>query len=396
MALALVFSAVLLLIVWVCYLAGVFSVAKTTLAILNVAIPINVLILIVPVFMIKSPMSEKPWFKYFVSLLLIAVITVLNIVMPKHVVLGWALCIFVTNHYYNPRMCKINYAIVLVMMLVAMYGGMFLGEFDAHLLTGELNEAEGMIYNYRFTTPYPSGKSTLVQLFNGLLTPSSGEVNVFDKIITHKKKTKLKSVRRRVGLVFQFPEYQLFEETVLKDVMFGPKNFRLDNIEERSKKAILEVGLTEEIFNESPFSLSGGQMRRVAIAGILASDPDILIFDEPTVGLDPKGKSDLLELLNRLNKEYKKTIIFITHDMEVVGECSSRVIVLDKGNICFDGTKYELFKDSDFVKSHSLAYPTIIRMLKDVKEKLNIDIDIYQYTIEDAYKELSRVLGGQK
>lgn len=241
-----------------------------------------------------------------------------------------------------------------------------------------------------------SGKSTLVQLFNGLLTPNSGEVNVFDKIITHKKKTKLKSVRRRVGLVFQFPEYQLFEETVLKDVMFGPKNFGLDNIEERSKKAILEVGLTEEIFNESPFSLSGGQMRRVAIAGILASDPDILIFDEPTVGLDPKGKSDLLELLNRLNKEYKKTIIFITHDMEVVGECSSRVIVLDKGNICFDGTKYELFKDSDFVKSHSLAYPTIIRMLKDVKEKLNIEIDIYQYTIEDAYKELSRVLGGQK
>ena len=165
MSLALVFSAVLLLIVWVCYLAGVFSVAKTTLAILNVAIPINVLILIVPVFMIKSPMSEKPWFKYFVSLLLIAVITVLNIVMPKHVVLGWALCIFVTNHYYNPRMCKINYAIVLVMMLVAMYGGMFLGEFDAHLLTGELNEAEGMIYNYRFTTPYPD---TVTGRFNYL------------------------------------------------------------------------------------------------------------------------------------------------------------------------------------------------------------------------------------
>lgn len=238
-----------------------------------------------------------------------------------------------------------------------------------------------------------SGKSTLVQLFNGLLTPSLGEVHVFDKIISNKKNTKLKSVRRRVGLVFQFPEYQLFEETVLKDVMFGPKNFGLDNVEERSKKALKEVGIEEELFGESPFSLSGGQMRRVAIAGILASDPDILIFDEPTVGLDPKGKEDLLDLLKELNENQGKTIIFITHDMEVVSKCLKRVIVLDSGDIVFDGTKDELFRNEEIVKNHSLNYPNSVRILMDIKNKLHIDIDPYQYNINDAYKELRRVLG---
>ena len=238
-----------------------------------------------------------------------------------------------------------------------------------------------------------SGKSTLVQLFNGLLSPSIGEVNVFNKIINNKKKSKLKEVRKRVGLVFQFPEYQLFEETVLKDVMFGPKNFGLDNIEERSKNALLKVGISEDLFEESLFSLSGGQMRRVAIAGILASNPDILIFDEPTVGLDPKGKKELLDLLIELNETDNKTIIFITHDMEVVARCSKRVIVLNQGVITFDGTKDELFRNSEIVSKNGLDYPESIKILKEIKDKLNIDINIYQYNIYDCYKEIARVLG---
>lgn len=241
-----------------------------------------------------------------------------------------------------------------------------------------------------------SGKSTLVQLFNGLLTPSSGEVNVFNKIISSKKKTKLKEIRKRVGLVFQFPEYQLFEETVLKDVMFGPKNYGLDDIENRAKNALKSVGISEELFNESPFSLSGGQMRRVAIAGILASSPDVLIFDEPTVGLDPKGKKELLDLLEKLNKVDNKTIIFITHDMEVVAKAATRVLVLDNGNISFDGTKDELFRNEKIVSDNSLILPSTIRILKDIKEKLNLDIDIYKYSVNDAYLELERALGGQK
>ena len=240
------------------------------------------------------------------------------------------------------------------------------------------------------------GKSTLVQLFNGLLTPSSGEVNVFNKIISNKKKTKLKEIRKRVGLVFQFPEYQLFEETVLKDVMFGPKNYGLDDIENRAKDALQSVGISEELFNESPFALSGGQMRRVAIAGILASSPDVLIFDEPTVGLDPKGKRELLDLLEKLNKVDKKTIIFITHDMEVVARSATRVLVLDNGNISFDGTKDELFRNEKIVSDNSLILPSTIRILKDIKEKLNLDIDIYKYSVNDAYLELERALGGQK
>ena len=202
-------------------------------------------------------------------------------------------------------------------------------------------------------------------------------------------------VRKKVGLVFQFPEYQLFEETVLKDVMFGPKNFGLDDIENRSKEALKKVGISEELFSESPFSLSGGQMRRVAIAGILASDPDVLIFDEPTVGLDPKGKQELLDLLNSLNTIYHKTIIFITHDMEVVAKMSKRVLVLDKGEIVFDGSKDELFRNEEIIRDHSLTLPSVVKMLIKIKEKLNIDIDVYKYDIESAYNELRRVLGGQ-
>ena len=151
--------------------------------------------------------------------------------------------------------------------------------------------------------------------------------------------------------------------------------------------------MSEDLFSESPFSLSGGQMRRVAISGILASDPDVLIFDEPTVGLDPKGKMELLDLLKVLNEEYHKTIIFITHDMEIVAKVSKRVLVLDKGQIVFDGTKDELFRNSEIVENHSLSLPSMVRIMMEIKDKLNIDIDVYKYDENSAYEELRRVLG---
>lgn len=238
-----------------------------------------------------------------------------------------------------------------------------------------------------------SGKSTLAQILNALLVCNSGVVDIFGKVVSRKKKVKLKNIRQQIGLVFQFPEYQLFEETILKDVMFGPKNFKMANREELAKKALETVGISPDMFEESPFALSGGQMRRVAIAGILASNPDVLIFDEPTVGLDPLGKKELLDLLKKLNEEEHKSIIIITHDMEVVSSACKRVIVLDQGIKVFDGEKDELFKNDELIKAHSLDYPNSIKILKEIKEKLNIDINIYQYTIEDAFLELKRVLG---
>lgn len=240
-----------------------------------------------------------------------------------------------------------------------------------------------------------SGKSTLVQMLNCLLIPNEGFIDIDGKIISKKneRKIKLKNVRKKVGLVFQFPEYQLFEETIIKDVMFGPKNFELDDVERRAREALKKVGIKEEMFEENPFNLSGGQMRRVAIAGILASDPDILIFDEPTVGLDPLGKRELLDLLKKLNEEDNKTIILVTHDMDVVGEVSKRVIVLDKGRVVYDGDKVTLFKNEEMVRNHSLSLPNYVAMLKEIRNRLNLDINIYKFSLNEAYLELKRVLG---
>lgn len=259
-----------------------------------------------------------------------------------------------------------------------------------------------------------SGKSTLVQLLNALQFPSSGKVNInneyiinkeFDATVDNKKyrknlvkkpklKFKLKPLRKYTGLVFQFPEYQLFEETVLKDIMFAPKNF-LNNNEEALKKAkeISEIIGIDDLLEKSPFSLSGGQMRKVAIAGILAADPEILVLDEPTVGLDPIAKKELLELLKTLNEKYHKTIIMITHDMDVVSEYIKRVLVLKQGNLMYDGSKEQLFRNNELVESCNLGYPSIVSLLKDLKKKLNLNIDEYQYNLNDAYKELKNKLG---
>lgn len=259
-----------------------------------------------------------------------------------------------------------------------------------------------------------SGKSTLVQMLNALQFPSKGKVNINNEYIIKKEiddsvdskkyrkqlvkkpklKFKLKNIRKYAGLVFQFPEYQLFEETVLKDVMFAPKNFLED--EKLAKERAIEISKIigiDDLLEKSPFSLSGGQMRKVAIAGVLAANPDILVLDEPTVGLDPIAKKELLELLKELNEKYHKSIILITHDMDVVSEYIKRVIVLKEGNLMYDGTKEQLFKETEIIENCNLGYPSIVQLLKDLKKKMNLDIDEYQYNLEDAYAEILRKVG---
>lgn len=234
-----------------------------------------------------------------------------------------------------------------------------------------------------------SGKSTLIQLLNALLIPTTGSVDIDGNIITNKKYKNLKSVRKKVGLVFQFAEYQLFEETVLKDIAFGPVNFKMENPKEKAKEACKLVGLDDSFYEKSPFRLSGGEMRKVAIAGILASSPEVLILDEPTVGLDPLARKELLNLLKTIH-ENGKTVIIVTHDMDAVGMLAERVIVLDESSIVYDGKKTEVFKNKEFLEEHSLDLPYSVKILKEIKERLNLDIDIYQYNIDDAYRELRR------
>ncbi len=238
-----------------------------------------------------------------------------------------------------------------------------------------------------------SGKSTLVQMMNALLVPTTGSVTVFENEITYKKQKNLKRLRKNVGLVFQFPEYQLFEETVLKDVCFGPKNYKLENPVAKAKEALTSVKIYEDKYEKSPFRLSGGEKRKVAIAGILASEPNVLILDEPTVGLDPQTKKELLLLLKEINKE--KTIIIITHDMNALWEVSTRVIVLDDKKIVYDGDKYTLFKKEELVRKHSLDYPDIIKIMNTIKEKTGKDMDVYKENIDDAFDELLKVFGNE-
>lgn len=216
-----------------------------------------------------------------------------------------------------------------------------------------------------------SGKSTLVQHMNGLLIASGGHVRIFDQNIIRSKKIKLKPIRRHVGLVFQFPEYQIFESTVLKDVMFGPKNFgkTKEEAEQLAKDACQLIGITPDMLERSPFNLSGGQMRRVAIAGSLAIDPDILILDEPTVGLDPKGKDELMDLLVDIQQKTHKTIIMITHDMDIVANYAKRVLVMNHGKLVYDGSVQALFENESYLKQYNLDLPTSALLAKGLKEK---------------------------
>ena len=221
-----------------------------------------------------------------------------------------------------------------------------------------------------------SGKSTLIQHLNGLLIPTSGEVTVGEfKITSNKKKNKnTKQLRKHVGVVFQFPEYQLFEDTVENDVAFGPKNFG-DNEEDalnKARNALKLVGLNESYFTRSPFELSGGEKRRVAIAGILAIDPDILVLDEPTAGLDPTSAIELMNLIESLYKA-GKTIILVTHDMDLVLKYATKVFVLKDGLVTYEGSPLNLFNEVD--ETHNIDIPMLYKLVKKLNENgWNIDI----------------------
>lgn len=270
-----------------------------------------------------------------------------------------------------------------------------------------------------------SGKSTLVQLINALLLPSMGQVTVFGKNVvknvkrpivlnTSKNKIKfnlgdnsklfakgyrlvysknLKELRKHIGLVFQFPEYQLFESSVIRDVVFGPKNYGIPEEEayKLARRALSLVGIPESLYEESPFSTSGGQKRRIAIAGILAINPDVLIFDEPTVGLDPKGKDDLMNLLTKIQNETHKTIIMISHDMDIVANYAKRVIVLNQGEIKYDGKSRELFENEEILLKYNLDLSTPAYIAKSLKEKGLIKYSHLPITLDELEKV---ILGG--
>lgn len=238
-----------------------------------------------------------------------------------------------------------------------------------------------------------SGKSTIVQVLNALIRPEEGSADILGYHVEKKNKITLKPIRRAVGLCFQFPEYQLFEENCLKDIMYGPKNFGLEDPEGCARQAVKEIEFDEALLTESPFALSGGQMRKVALAGILACQPEVLIFDEPTVGLDPASQEDLIRLLQKLNSEHH-TIIMITHNMDVMAKLCKRVIVMKAGHVEYDGPKDELFRDQGICEKYDIDYPRSIKILQSLKEKLDLkDLDIYQYSLEDCKKEIMRVLG---
>lgn len=239
-----------------------------------------------------------------------------------------------------------------------------------------------------------SGKSTLVSHMNALLLPTSGEVKIFDYVITPKKRKnpKLKPIRKRIGFVFQFPEYQLFEETVLKDIMFGPKNFGIKEEEAKTKalQAAKLLDISDELLTKSPFNLSGGQMRKVAIAGILAYNPDILLLDEPTRGLDPKTESEVMAIFNKINKEYHKTIIVITHDMNLVYKYANRVIGMKDGQIHFDGKPLDLFSSNIYKECH-LAKPDILALVDYLNLKMDLNLGYDIYSEEELLKRLKDV-----
>lgn len=238
-----------------------------------------------------------------------------------------------------------------------------------------------------------SGKSTLIQHLNGLLKPASGKIYVDGTDITDKD-TKLVDIRKKVGLVFQYPEYQLFEETIAKDIAYGPSNLELneDEILRRVKKSMEMVGLNYEEYKDiSPFELSGGQKRRVAIAGVIAMEPKVLILDEPTAGLDPAGRDDILEQIKLLHEKYNMTIILVSHSMEDVGKLAEKIIVMNDGHIELQGKPKEVFKEIDTLEKIGLAVPQVTYLMRELKKKgFNVSEDIF--TVEKARSELLNIL----
>ncbi|MGO4960327.1 energy-coupling factor ABC transporter ATP-binding protein [Jeotgalibaca porci] len=221
-----------------------------------------------------------------------------------------------------------------------------------------------------------SGKSTVTQHLNALLKPTTGTVTIGDRVIDNKTNNKnLKFIRKKVGIVFQFPESQLFEETIAKDIAFGPMNFGVSEAEalELAKETLPLVGLDETFMDRSPFDLSGGQMRRVAIAGVLAMKPEVLILDEPTAGLDPAGRREIMTMFNRLHEEQGISIVLVTHQMDDVATYADHVIIMDKGTVVKMGPPAEIFLDAEFLQEKQLGLPASLEFLQKFSQQTGID-----------------------
>ncbi|WP_342599457.1 energy-coupling factor ABC transporter ATP-binding protein [Psychrobacillus sp. FSL H8-0483] len=240
-----------------------------------------------------------------------------------------------------------------------------------------------------------SGKSTVLQHLNALLKPTEGTIKIGQVEVKADKKSKmLREVRQKVGIVFQFPEHQLFDETVLKDIMFGPMNFGVG--EEEAKRRAIELvgllGLPEEVLEKSPFDLSGGQMRRVAIAGVLAMNPEVLVLDEPTAGLDPRGRKEIMDLFHRLHKEKGLTTVLVTHSMEDASRYADRIAIMHKGKCVLEGTPQEIFSDEDRLLDYQLELPQCIKFQKKVEQMMGMKLPSICLTEETLAKEIAHLI----
>lgn len=240
-----------------------------------------------------------------------------------------------------------------------------------------------------------SGKSTFIQHLNGLLKPSSGEI-IVDGMKVDKSSSNLTELRKKIGLVFQYPEYQLFEETIERDIAFGPGNLDLSEEEvlRRVKSSMDSVGLDYETYKDkSPFELSGGLKRRVAIAGVLAMEPKVLILDEPTAGLDPRGRDEILSEIKSIHEKRKITVILVSHSMEDVAKIAERIIVMDKGKVFLDSNPREIFRNEDKLLSVGLGIPQITSLMRALKKK-GLDINEDSITVEEAKESLIKYFRG--
>lgn len=237
-----------------------------------------------------------------------------------------------------------------------------------------------------------SGKSTLVQMLNGLITPTIGKVLLRDKDINENKK-ELREVRFQVGMVFQYPEYQLFEETVYRDIAFGPTNMGLtgDELDKRVRESARFTGLKDKLLDKSPFDLSGGEKRRAAIAGVIAMDPDVLILDEPTAGLDPQGRDKLLNQILSYHKERKNTVILVSHSMEDIARVADRILVMNKGNAEILAPKREVFAQGERLEKMGLRVPQITKITQLLQKK-GIDLPDGILTVEEAFNSIMALL----
>ncbi|WP_188456401.1 energy-coupling factor ABC transporter ATP-binding protein [Virgibacillus oceani] len=242
-----------------------------------------------------------------------------------------------------------------------------------------------------------SGKSTLIQHLNGLVSPSSGEVTIGDYRLTDEKKPKqMKELRSRVGVVFQYPEHQLFEETVEKDIAFGPQNFDISETEinKRIKEVIPKVGLQEELLKRSPFELSGGQMRRVAIAGVLAIKPDVLVLDEPTAGLDPRGQKEMMDMFYTMHQEEGLTTVLVTHSMEDAVKYADHVIILNNGTKYMEGKPEDVLTQQEALNKVQLDVPEAVQFLQSFEKRFGVQIPFTRQSTKEIAQSVQRYIKG--